>query len=151
MKIFDQIETVKDRVERANLSPLEDEIRRHILREFARRGRAPALTEIAETLKTSLSTVKEAVEKLENADILLTEGEEIVSAYPFSALKTSHRVVFEDGRGVYALCATDALGVHFMLGKGITVLSLCPCCGRELKIELRDGKIASCEPHEIEQ
>ncbi len=151
MKIFDQIETVKDRVERANLSPLEDEIRRHILRWFARRGRAPALQEIAESLKTSLSTVKEAVEKLENADILLTEGEEIVSAYPFSALKTSHRVVFEDGRGVYALCATDALGVHFMLGEDITVLSQCPCCGRELKIELRDGKIASCEPHEIEQ
>lgn len=52
-------------------------------------------------------------------------------------------------RSVYSLCATDALGVHFMLDEGITVLSECPYSGREMKIELKDGKIASCEPDEI--
>ncbi len=41
-RLMDRIgETVKGRIAEAELSPLEDEIRKNILREFARNGRPP--------------------------------------------------------------------------------------------------------------
>jgi len=37
--------------------------------------------------------------------------------YPFSARPTRHRVTPADGRGYYAMCAIDALGIPYMLGE----------------------------------
>ncbi len=102
-------ETVKDRISRAKLSPLEDEIRKYILKEFARNGKPPFPEEIMKRLRlSSLDAVNQSIEKLGKADILSRKGDKIASAYPFSAAKTRHKVVFEDGHEVYALCAADA-------------------------------------------
>lgn len=140
-------ETVKSHIEEAKLSPLENEIRKHILREFAKNGKPPSSKEIMEGLKlSSLDTVHQAIEKLQKFDIITMKGNEIISAYPFSAMKTHHKVIFEDGHEVYALCATDALGIHFMLDKSITVLSRCPECEKEIRIVAKDSKIGSCNP-----
>ena len=78
--------------------------------------------------------------KLEENDIVLRKDGEIVSSYPFSARETRHRVIFEDGHEVYALCSTDALGIHFMLDENITVLSRCPESEKEIKIVVKDGR-----------
>jgi hypothetical protein len=40
---------------------------------------------------------------------------QIVVAYPFSASPTRHRVLTEDGRAYWAMCAIDALGMPFLL------------------------------------
>lgn len=74
------------------------------------------------------------------------EGGKIEFAYPFSAKSTRHKVVFPDGHEIFALCATDALGIHFMLEQDIVIRSRCPECEGEMKIEMKNGKIASCVP-----
>jgi hypothetical protein len=146
--LMDQIgETVRGRLAQAHLSRSEDEARKYILKEFARSGKPPSGNALAGEMKLpSLQLVHGLVEKLHKADILTMEGEEIISAYPFSAKATRHKVIFQDGHEVYALCATDALGIHFMLGEDITVRSRCPECEGEMKIEVKDGSIASLVP-----
>lgn len=140
-------ESVKGRIAAAQLTPMEEEIRKFILLELAATGKAPSLLEIGERMGlTSPESVSRGVEKLEAADILARKRGEIVSAYPFSAQETRHQVEFEDGRRVYALCATDALGIHFMLNEPITVLSRCPWCEEETEVAVKNGKIDSRKP-----
>ena len=149
--LIDQIgETVKGRAAEAGLSPSEDEARKYILKEFARTGKPPSEKAIAGAMKLpSIESVHQLMEKLHKADILTKEGEEVVSAYPFSAKETRHRVTFEDGHDVFALCATDALGIHFMLHENISVRSRCPKCENEIKIGVKGGTIASCVPEGV--
>ena len=149
--LMDQIgETVRGRLAEARLSQSEDETRKYILKEFARTGKPPSEKAIAETMKLStLESAHNLVDKLHKADILTKEDDEIISAYPFSAKMTRHKVIFQDGHEVYALCATDALGIHFMLGLDITVRSRCPECEKEIKLEVKDGKVASCKPEGV--
>jgi Alkylmercury lyase len=149
--LIDRIgETVRGRLAEARLSRSEDDTRKYILKEFTRTGKPPSSKAIAETMKLpSLEQADQIIEKLHRADILTKEGGEIVSAYPFSANATRHKVCFQDGHEVYALCATDALGIHFMLGLDIIVRSRCPECENEMKIEVKDGKITSCVPEGV--
>lgn len=140
-------ESVRGRRAAAKLDPVEDEIRKFILRKLAGTGKAPSLREIGEEMGlASMEFVNRTVEKLERADILTRKEGDIVSAYPFSAQETRHRVVFADGRRVYALCATDALGIHFMLNEPIIILSRCPWCEGETEVAVKDGRIDSCKP-----
>ena len=149
--LMDQIgETVRGRLAEARLNQSEDETRKYILKEFAKTGKPPSGKAITEAMKLpDLESARRLIEKLHKADILTKEGDEIVSAYPFSAKATRHKVIFQDGHEVYALCATDALGIHFMLREDITVLSRCPECENEIKIEMKDGKVASCVPEGV--
>lgn len=143
-RLMNQIgEAVKGRIERANLDPVENEIRKYILRGFAKNGRTPPPEEITQELKLSLDKVNHTIVRLERADILTKKGKKIISAYPFSAVKTRHKVIFEDRHWVYALCATDALGIHFMLNEDITIISKCPECRKEMKIVVENGNIKS--------
>ncbi len=149
--LIDQIgETVRGWLAEAKLSPSEDDARKYILKEFAKTGKPPSKEAIAEAMNLqSVEAAHRLVEKLHKADILTMEDAEIISAYPFSARATRHKVIFKDRHEVYALCATDALGIHFMLRKDITVRSRCPECESEMQIEMRDGKIASCVPEGV--
>jgi hypothetical protein len=146
--LIDQIgETVRGRLAEARLSRTEDETRKYILKEFARTGKPPSRRAIAQAIKLPASqSAEQIVEKLNRADILTKERGEIISAYPFSAKATRHKIIFRDGREAYALCATDALGIHFMLGEDITVRSRCPECEIEMTIAVKDGRIASSVP-----
>jgi hypothetical protein len=152
-QLLDQIgKTVRRRIAEANLNPLENDTRKYILREFAAHGKPPAMSALIKKMKLpSIAAARRIIRRLHEADILTKEGEEIISAYPFSARTTRHRVVFKDGHEVYALCATDALGVHFMLHLPITVRSRCPACENEMTIEMRDGRVASSNPDGIVQ
>lgn len=150
-KLMDAIvETVKGLKAESRYTPLEYEIRKYILNEFARKGSPPTAEEIRERLGLhSTNEVNQAIEKLEMLDTLSRKGERIISAYPFSALETRHKVVFGDGHEVHALCATDALGIHFMLNQDITILSRCPECERELRVVVKAGQIDSYSPEGI--
>ncbi len=146
--LMDQIgATVRGRLAEANLSQSENETRKYILREFARTGKPPGTRAIAEAMKLpSAEAAHRFIERLHEADIVTMEDGEIVSAYPFSAKQTRHKVAFPDGHEIYSLCATDALGIHFMLGENIVVRSRCPECEGEIQVEMKDGKIASSSP-----
>lgn len=146
--LMEQIgESVKGRIAGAQLTPVENAIRKHILREFARTGKAPDSLRITEKMGlASEEVVVQAIGKLEAADILLRREGKIVSAYPFSTLETRHQVIFSDGRQVYSLCATDALGIHFMLDEEITIVSRCPWCEGKTRVVIRNGGIASHTP-----
>jgi len=152
-RLLDKIgESVRGRIAEANLDPLEDETRKYILREFAAQGKPPTMTALMKKMKLpSIDAARRIVDRLHRADILTKEGEKIISAYPFSIRVTRHRIAFRDGREVYALCATDALGVHFMLHQPITVRSSCPACEKEMTIVMEDGRVASSNPADIVQ
>lgn len=140
-------ESVRGRRVAANLDAVEDEIRRFILQKLAHTGKAPSLQEIGEWVGgVSTEFADRVVNKLARADILTRKGGEIVSAYPFSVHETRHRVAFDDGRRVYALCATDALGIHFILNEPITIFSRCPWCEGETKVVVGNGRIEYHSP-----
>ncbi len=143
-------ESVRERCKNANLSPIEDEIRKSILRIFANTGNPPTVNEIMKRIPASSENdVNKAIRKLREADILTLQAGVITSAYPFSAAKTRHRVVFPNGHSVNALCATDALGMHFMLGEDITIKSVCPECEHEITIVLNESRIVSRDPKNV--
>lgn len=53
-RFMDRIgESVKGRIAKARLTPMEEEIRKYILKEFARNGRPPSSGEIMEGLRLS--------------------------------------------------------------------------------------------------
>lgn len=146
-RLIDTIgQSVRDRCKNANLSPLEDEIRKAILRFFARTGNPPTVQEIVVIVGAPSDVVNRTIGKLRKADVLTTQAGVITSIYPFSAVKTRHTVVFADGHSVNALCATDALGIHFMLGEDIIFKTLCPECGREISIVLKGGRVVLRDP-----
>lgn len=139
--------TVKSRVAHANLSPEEDEIRKYILKEIAINGKSPSNGQITKELKgISLSFVEDTIDKLNKADILLTRDGRVISSYPFSLIETSHKVTFNDGHEVYALCAIDALGIPYMMGADVAIRSMCPECDNEIGIVIKNGRIASHKP-----
>ena len=142
-------ETVRDRCRKANLTPFDEEVRKCILRTFARNGLPPSMQEIADTLLiASDESVTRAINRLHEADLLAKRDDIIISAYPFSAAETRHAVVFPDGHTANALCAIDALGMHFMLGEDLEVRSLCPQCDQAIILHLKEGRIVSWEPAE---
>ena len=145
-------ESVRRRVAAANLTPLENGSRKFILEQFAARSKPPTMTALMKKMK--LSSIREArriIERLATADLLTKEGAKIISAYPFSAKATRHRVAFKDGHEVYAMCATDALGIHFMLNLPITVRSSCPACEKEIVIAIDKGRVVSSNTDGIVQ
>jgi len=147
-RLMDRISiSVRDRCRDAGLTPFEDDVRICILREFALTGEPPTVAAIVERVDGAVEgTVQRAIARLEAADLLVTRDGAIAAAYPFSADPTRHTVAFADGHAVHALCATDAMGIHFMLGEEVTVRSRCPECEREIVLLLRDGAIAGRAP-----
>jgi hypothetical protein len=142
--------SVGERCKNANLSPMEDEIRKSILRIFANTGNPPTVNEIMKRIPASSENdVNQAIRKLQEMDLLTLQASVITSAYPCSAAETRHRVVFPNGHSVHALCATDALGMHFMLGEDITIKSVCPECEHEITIVLNQGRIVSRDPENV--
>jgi hypothetical protein len=141
---------VKERLKKANLTPQEEEIRKYVLKSMTKDGKPPSVTEIMKELKiNAIGDIESAIKKLHDADILSIRDNRIISAYPFSVAKTNHRVIFDDGCEVYALCAIDALGIHSMLSRDTTIISRCIECNKELTIVIKDGRIISANPENM--
>lgn len=147
-RLMDRIGTsARDRCRDAGLTLFEDDVRIFILWEFARTGKPPTIGAIEERVDgASGKTVRQAIARLEAADLLTTRDGVITAAYPFSAEPTRHSVIFAEGQVVHALCATDAIGIHFMLDEEITIQSRCPECESDIVLLLRDGAIAERTP-----
>lgn len=121
------------------LSPREDQVRRAVLRLFARLGRAPLFHEVAAEAGIARADLPAVLAALAKRDLLtLANGEErIAAAYPFADCDRGHRVTCA-GRRLYAMCALDALGLGAMLNADAAIVSACRVCGVEIRIVTED-------------
>jgi alkylmercury lyase-like protein len=94
----------------AGLNPAARRLYALILYRFTQGG-PPKREELS-----SLGFDAHALSELVDRDLVqLGANAQIVVAYPFSASPTRHRVLTEDGRAYWAMCAIDALGMPFLL------------------------------------
>ena len=113
-----------------------------ILREFPARGGAPDAAWLTATAAIYGLDAETAFARCEALDVLVRDPATgaIVSMYPFSAVPTPHRVTVAGGRPVYSMCAVDALGIPFMLGRDAVIESWDPMTDTPIRVEVRDGR-----------
>lgn len=111
---------------------------------------ASSIKKIGDALGMKTADVEKILEKLNKNDIIyLRPGtHEISGAYPFSNEKTLHVVTIKDGyeRKVNAMCAIDALGVPFMFDADTNIDSSCAHCGKDIHVEIKNGRIVVQNP-----
>lgn len=129
------------------ITPQELAIHRLVLLSFVRAGMPPTLNDLKMSTGQTLVALRSALRSLQRRDLVLSEGDVIVAAYPFSATPTRHRVSLGD-RHINAICAIDALGTAAMTGHETAVQSACPVCERQIKVSInRDGlEVAAVYP-----
>jgi DNA-binding transcriptional regulator YhcF (GntR family) len=134
-----------------NMKPMKM-VLQAILEKFPSLGKAPTIDELSEMLKTlNITEISNALDELEREDAIFRDKKngKIIAAYPYSSIRTQHRVTFVDGTKVWAMCAIDALGIHFMTGRDITIESVSPLSDLPIKIRLEKGQIAYVDPPEV--
>jgi len=120
-----------------------------ILESFPLNGKAPSKWELAQILGLSdIAEVTSYLDELERDDAILRDKRtgEIIVAYPYSSGETRHRVTVAERMNVWAMCAIDALGIHFMVRKDTRIESTCPQLGIPIIIHLHKGGVSSVEP-----
>jgi hypothetical protein len=135
----------KSRKQRCHeLAPAEKQALREIFKAILKSGEAPTVSELGQALSKPTGSIVAALDALQEKDLLLRrEGtQEIISIYPFSLTPTSHRVVLEDGKQLFAMCAVDAVGAASMFDKNLEVISRCGWCKQEMTIQIKNGEVA---------
>ena len=117
-----------------------------ILRRFAEGGRPPRedLGRKAEQFGLELEP---ALATLRREDLVhLGDDGEITVAYPFSGVRTAHRVRFPNGQEAFAMCAIDALGIAPMLDQPIEITSRDPLGNEPFHANLSPDGTARWQP-----
>ena len=115
----------------AGLGAAERRVYAFILRRFAD-GEMPAPLDVARLEEDGL-----AMRTLVDRDLVgLGPGNEIALAYPFSAQPTRHRVRLADGRGYWAMCAIDALGIPYLVHQAVEINAREPASDRTIRVEI---------------
>jgi hypothetical protein len=70
----------------------------------------PYLARACKAHRLNETAIWPQLEELQRRDLVVLDGERIISAYPFSDRETGHRAT-SDGCVVNAMCAVDALGI----------------------------------------
>jgi hypothetical protein len=124
----------------------DKEVRLHVYRTFVNLGRPPMPVEIAMALDASSAQVEASLRRLADAHALvLAPGTPYIwMANPLCALPSPFRVEAQ-GRDWYGVCIWDAMGVIAMFGGDGSVSTLCPDCGEQLTVNVRDGTIEQAE------
>jgi hypothetical protein len=109
-----------------------------VLAHFVRHGTAPdqaALTTMAQAADLSVS---HALAELTRRDLIIYDASSatLQGAYPFSGDPTPHAVHIDGGPAVFAMCALDALGIAFLLGRDTTVFSRDAITGARLRVDI---------------
>src|SRR5207253_7554575 len=102
------------------------ELHRAVLTAFAGSGTAPTVAWINDRASLLGLDTRKALHDLDQADLVHTADGVVTVAYPFSGVPTRHRVQFEDGPAVWAMCAVDALGIPAMTGRNVAIASTDP-------------------------
>lgn len=147
MAISGIVDTVARRLNQANLSELEDQVRRYVLRHFAETGQPPQFVELQRQFHLlSTERVQAILARLHAADLIVyDEALGRAAAYPFSSQPTGHRAEM-DGRTLHALCAIDALGIPFMLDAPAWIRSECFWCHAPIEVYVEHGELSNHRP-----
>jgi hypothetical protein len=126
---------------RGGLTDPERELYLWILRRFAVTGR-PSSAAIREEANALGVEFERALATLARRDLVhLGADSEIAVAYPFSGRPTAHRVRFQSGHEVDAMCAIDALGIAPMFAQPIEITSRDPVTEEQIRVRLApDGQ-----------
>jgi len=121
---------------------LDQAARLYVYRHFVDLQRPPGPAEAAAALHCSTREVEAAYERLASDRVLVLQpgGREIRMAMPFSAVPTPFRVSSE-GRGWWANCAWDALGIPVMLDADATIVTTCADCGQPITVAVESGRV----------
>ena len=141
--------TINGRIQKANLSNFENEIRKYILKSYITNGKAPIIQNLSKQFNFSDAEIILILEKLKHTDIINFRNNQIICSYPFSNKPTDFTVKIENNSTVFALCATDAFGIHFLTQQNCIVESKCPCCQENLNIVLSGGQVTQSNPANI--
>lgn len=133
-----------------SLSPAARAVHRWLLTVFAETGRARSRTDMDRAAREHAAETgvahDEDVAELTGHDVLALDGRgEIRAAYPFSPLPTRHRVTWDGGPTVYAMCAIDALGMSAILAVPVPVPVTITSAERTVTIRV-DHDTARWEP-----
>jgi len=129
-----------------NEARFDDEVRGAVYRLFVEEGRAPVAAEVARLISAAPNRVEEALERLhDNHLLVLAPGTPYIwMANPFSALPTPYTVTCGD-KTFWGNCIWDGLGILALLRADGIVTGLCPDCGDELRVEVRDGDLVPAD------
>jgi hypothetical protein len=121
---------------------LDNDVRVFVYRFMVENGRPPVPVEIGTALGTGSAEIETALKRLADAHVLvLAPGTPYIwLANPLSALPSPYPVTVRD-RKYFGICFWDALGVIAMLGDEGTVTWLCPDCGDELTVRVRNDRV----------
>jgi Alkylmercury lyase len=121
--------------------PDEAELHRAILRAFATGGRPPAREHLNTITAGGRRSTADLLDALHRRDaICLDANGDIAVAYPFSAVRTRHRVRLDGRTDVYAMCAVDALGMSGMLAVDTRIDSTDPANGLAVTVLTTAGE-----------
>lgn len=130
----------------AGLSPVARRLHLWVLTAFAETGRPPSRADLEQEVRHGGTDPGPALSELAGRDLLALDGHgEIRAAYPFSPSPTRHRVNWDRGPTVHAMCAIDALGMSAMLAVPVTITSTEPGTGRAVTVRV-DHDTARWEP-----
>jgi hypothetical protein len=113
------------------------QVKRAIYQAIVETTRPPTVAEVAGRMGAPPAAVREAFGRLHagHALVLEPDGKTIRMALPFSGVPTQHRV-HVDGRGYFANCAWDALGIPTALHKRAIVESRCGWSHEPIRLEV---------------
>lgn len=129
---------------RCVLTSREIEVLKCIFETILKTEKTPTIREMRLSLKKSDEYIIHTLDELEKKDILLRKRgtKEIVSIYPLSLTPTEHRIILENGKRLFAMCAVDALGMPIMFNRKAKIVSRCEKCKQEITIEIENEEIA---------
>lgn len=103
---------------------------------FLDRGGPLAMRDIERAVDDrATEEVRASLVALDEADLLLIDGDFVRLAYPFTSGPNDFAVDLASGITRYTCCAIDALGIAPMLDEAVTVRSRCHHSGEPLVIE----------------
>jgi len=110
-----------------------------------REGAPPSVERLMGDLQLPREEIETSLERLDQARHLkLVPGtHRTLMAFPFSAIATPYRVIVDGSRSYFANCAWDAIAFYPMLDQPIRVESFCYHCGRALRFQIQDGRLAT--------
>lgn len=114
-------------------------LHRAVLTAFVDSGEPPTTGWVTERASALGLDAEQAVEALEEADLMHVADRRVAVAYPFSGTRTPHLVRIEGGPATWAMCAADAIGIPLMTRRDAEILSADAHTGEPIRVRVRDG------------
>jgi hypothetical protein len=124
-----------------------------IIDQYSKFDSIHTLDEIKKNLNISSRDLDEGLSKLARIGVLYREKEGDDRVIPrIPKIGYDHKTTLRDGRTlnpIEAACVIDALGLPFTYNQDATIISKDPISQKEIKIEIKDGKIFSQNPKNL--